>query len=317
MSSLTKLRKYIDIGANLTDLMYTGVYNGSKKHENDLEHVLNRSWESSLEKIIITGGNYQESEKALEIANIDGRLYSTVGCHPTRCLEFEEKATSPNQYLEQLRDVVKKGKNKVIAIGECGLDYDRIQFCPANIQQKYFELQLSLSEEFGLPLFIHCRNAAEDLHQILSKYKLNGVVHSFDGTIDEANKFIELGYYIGLNGCSLKTKENLETVAKLPSDKILLETDCPWCEIRPSHAGYQYILKEHQYVSTKKEKWKSDCMIKSRNEPSNIRQVLDIVSKVKNEDPSVLNTHNSVQQCVTNYSNSQPLTIGTITTRAS
>ncbi|KRT82833.1 hypothetical protein AMK59_3356, partial [Oryctes borbonicus] len=273
MSSLTKLRKYVDIGANLTDLMYTGVYNGSEKHQNDLEHVLNRSWESSVEKIIITGGNYKESENALEIANTDDRLYSTVGCHPTRCLEFEENSTLPSEYVEQLKTIIRRGKNKIVAIGECGLDYDRVQFCPVDVQKKYFELQLSLSEEFRLPLFLHCRNAAGDLYEILCKYNLRGVVHSFDGTIEEAKKFIELGYYIGLNGCSLKTKENLETVAKLPSDKILLETDCPWCEIRPSHAGYQYILNEHQFATTKKEKWKSDCMIKSRNEPSNIRQV--------------------------------------------
>lgn len=65
---------------------------------------------------------------------------------------------------------------------------------------RYFELQLSLSEEFKLPLFLHCRNAAEDLYNILKKYELIGVVHSFDGTIEQATKFIELGYYIGLNG---------------------------------------------------------------------------------------------------------------------
>ncbi|KAK9736514.1 TatD related DNase [Popillia japonica] len=287
MSSLTKLRKYIDIGANLTDLMYTGVYNGTKKHDNDLEHVLQRSWKFGLEKMIITAGNYEESKVALDLANKDDRLYSTVGCHPTRCLEFE-KENSPTEYLDLLRRVIEDGKSKVVAIGECGLDYDRVQFCPIDIQKKYFELQLSLSQEFKLPLFLHCRNAAEDLYSILSKYKLHGVVHSFDGTIEEAMRFIELGYYIGLNGCSLKTKENLETVASLPSDRILLETDCPWCEIRPSHAGYQYILKEHQCISTKKEKWQADFMVKSRNEPSNIRQVFDVVSKIRSDDPDTL-----------------------------
>lgn len=69
----------------------------------------------------------------------------------------------------------------------------------------------------------------------------------------------------------MKTLENLKTVSELPNDKILLETDAPWCEIRPSHAGYKYILKEHLNVqSVKKEKWNPDCMVKNRNEPSNI-----------------------------------------------
>lgn len=66
---------------------------------------------------------------------------------------------------------------------------------------RYFEMQLTLAEEFKLPLFLHCRNAAEDLYNILSKYEnLRGVVHSFDGTPEEASSFIKLGYYIGLNG---------------------------------------------------------------------------------------------------------------------
>lgn len=72
---------------------------------------------------------------------------------------------------------------------------------------------------------------------------------------------------------SLKTAENLETVKSLPRDKILLETDCPWCEIRPSHAGYKFIEKDNIPASVKKEKWTEDLMVKGRNEPTNIRCV--------------------------------------------
>lgn len=67
---------------------------------------------------------------------------------------------------------------------------------------------------------------------------------------------------------SLKTEENLAVVKQIPRDKLLLETDCPWCEIRPSHSGFKYI--KTRYPSIKKEKWKPDSQIKSRNEPSNI-----------------------------------------------
>ncbi|KAK5649110.1 hypothetical protein RI129_004002 [Pyrocoelia pectoralis] len=292
--------KFIDIGANLLDPMYTGVYNGSKKHEPDLKDVLHRSWSNGLDKIIITAGNLEESKNALSLCTTDERLYSTVGCHPTRCLEFEENCANPDEYLEKLQEVASTNRDKIVAIGECGLDYDRTQFCPIDIQKKYFEKQLHLAQFLNLPLFLHCRNSAEDLHSILSKYQnLRGVVHSFDGTIDEANKFIELGYYIGLNGCSLKTKENLETVRQLPINRILLETDCPWCEIRPTHAGYGYIKEENRnHTSVKKEKWKANCLIKSRNEPINIRQVLDVLAALKNEDPVKIGEeiyHNSHQ----------------------
>lgn len=69
--ALRQLRPFIDIGANLTDLMYTGIYNGTKKHEADLEHVLKRSWDNGLSKIIITGGSLSESQKALELSQCD------------------------------------------------------------------------------------------------------------------------------------------------------------------------------------------------------------------------------------------------------
>lgn len=64
------------------------------------------------------------------------RLFCTVGCHPTRCLEFEAEGRTAEEYLDGLRSVVRKGGEKVVAIGECGLDYDRVQFCPVDIQKK-------------------------------------------------------------------------------------------------------------------------------------------------------------------------------------
>ncbi|CAH1163608.1 unnamed protein product [Phaedon cochleariae] len=287
---MATFRKFIDIGANLTDAMYTGVYNGSMKHESDIQEVLKRSWDAGLCKIILTGGNVQESKKALELAQNEDRLYCTVGCHPTRCGEFEENGESPAGYLEQLKNLISVGKNKVVALGECGLDYDRLKFCSKDVQKRYFELQLTMCETVNLPLFLHCRNAADDLYEILVKYpKLRGVVHSFDGSVVEAKRFIDLGLFIGLNGCSLKTKDNLRTVETLPSDRIILETDCPWCEIKPSHAGYCFISEENRSIpSVKKEKWTPNNMVKGRNEPNNIRQVLDIVAGVRNEDTSIL-----------------------------
>lgn len=166
------------------------------------------------------------------------RLYFTMGCHPTRCNEFEP---DPDKYYSQLCAAIDENRNKIVAIGECGLDYDRLHFCPADVQKKYFERQLDLVVKYQLPLFLHCRNSFEDFYDIiqrnLSKITNGGVVHSFDGTIEEAKKLIELGFYIGINGCSLKTAEQLKVVAEIPNERILVETDCPWCAIRPSHAG--------------------------------------------------------------------------------
>lgn len=161
-----------------------------------------------------------------------------MGCHPTRCNEF---VNDPDKYYADLCEAIEKYRSKIVAIGECGLDYDRLHFCAADVQRIYFEKQLDLVEKYRLPLFLHCRNSFDDFYEIvqrnLPRIINGGVVHSFDGTIEQALKLIELGFYIGINGCSLKTEEQLKVVAAIPNDRILVETDCPWCAIRPSHAG--------------------------------------------------------------------------------
>ncbi|XP_059477592.1 deoxyribonuclease TATDN1 [Neocloeon triangulifer] len=273
----------IDIGANLTDGMYKGIYNGTKRHEPDLPNVLKRAWDAGLKHIIVTGGSLEESREALDMVQIDDRLSCTVGVHPTRCGEFE-KSGDPGKYLQDLEQLIKDGGKKVAAFGEFGLDYERTQFCDKETQMKYLKMQLEVASKFPeLPLFLHCRKSAKDLADVLFGYKLKGVVHSFDGTFEEAQELLNLGYFIGINGCSLKTSDNLETVKKLPLDRILLETDAPWCEVRPSHAGHPFI-KSKPLPSVKKEKWVETSMVKSRNEPCTLRHILEIVSQCRDEE---------------------------------
>lgn len=281
---MVSLRKYIDIGANLTDEMYQGIYHGSKKHEPDLDTVLTRSWTAGLDKMIITGGSLTDSKKAIEMAQSDSRLFATVGCHPTRCTDF---IPDPETYLNSLKDLIKENKEKVVAVGECGLDYDRLNFCEKDVQLKYFEYQLQLSREFNLPLFLHCRAAADDLVTILERNResvVGGVVHSFDGTEDALHKILNLGMYIGINGCSLRTEENLKVASLIPTDRLMIETDCPWCEVKPTHPGYRHVVTK--YPAVKKEKYSaaSATQVKNRNEPANIVKVLEILAAIRNEN---------------------------------
>ena len=306
------------------DSMYQGTYHGKPRHEPDLDLVLKRSYAKGICKIISLAGTTKESEELLALINqldkteSDERVlvYGTVGIHPTRCgEEFAEKILSDDadedmiiskwipKTEQQLKEITQKlisianddkCSGNVVAIGECGLDYARLQFCPKDIQQIGLRAQLEVAIETKLPLYLHNRESGEDLYSILSEYKerltfdnnypgIRGIVHSFDESIDIAKQFISLGLYIGINGCSLKTPENLATVKDIPLESIILETDCPWCDIRPTHAGYAFI---ETAFPTKKEKQYSrdvgeEFCVKNRTEPCHVLQVAEIVAGVK------------------------------------
>ena len=111
---------------------------------------------------------FSDSKNALKVAeNLEGG-FSTCGVHPTRCSEFDQSGDA-EQYYKNLRDFA-NSSDKIKAIGECGLDYDRLHFCPAETQKVWFERQLKLSAEVGKPLFLHMRAAAKDGFFILTIY---------------------------------------------------------------------------------------------------------------------------------------------------
>jgi len=280
-------RKIIDIGANLTDPVFRGIYRGKQAHQDDMLQVLSRASDAGVEKIIVTAGQLSEAHESLKLIQGDEKesmeMYTTVGCHPTRCNEFE-KSGNPDEYYDQLKDLVTKHKEKVVAIGECGLDYDRLKFCTKPVQMKYFERQLNLAAETNLPLFLHMRNAGEDFMDIYNRHRdsvKGGVAHCFTGSIEEAAQLMDLGLYIGITGCSLKTAENLEAMKSIPLDRLMVETDAPWCEIRNTHAGSSHI--KTRFPDKKKERWEMGSCVKSRTEPCHIIQVLEVMAAVRGE----------------------------------
>eukprot|EP00741_Cyanophora_paradoxa_P022682 tig00021493_g21905.t1 len=287
--------RFIDVGVNLNDDMFAGVYNEKKAHDPDHDLILKRAREAGVERAIVTAGFWEECNAALELvrrlADVEGapRLYNTIGVHPTRCQEFETAEGGPDAHLARLQELIEANRGRVVAVGECGLDYDRLHFCPKEVQLKHFERQFELAERTGLPLFLHNRATGDDFADLVRRNRhrfKSGVAHCFTGGLEEARALIDLDLYIGVTGCSLKTEENLAVVREIPPERLILETDAPWCDIRPTHAGYKHVLT--QWPSVKKEKFERGKTVKNRTEPCHIRQVAEVVAGVRGEEPAAL-----------------------------
>ncbi|KAJ1644530.1 hypothetical protein LPJ64_003804 [Coemansia asiatica] len=289
--------KIIDIGANLTDPVFRGSYRGKQVHEDDMGRILDRARAAGVVGMMVTGGNANESAQAIKLSHEHASLFATVGCHPTRTSEIEKYPGGASAYFAKLRQLIDANRDKVVAIGECGLDYDRLHFSSKEVQNRHFGRHFELTEATGLPLFLHNRNTGGDFVRIIRENRhrfTDGVVHSFTGSEDELRSFLELGLYIGINGCSLKTEDNLAVARLVPLDRLMLETDCPYCEIRPTHASSKLLPQPHDAAGTaeadgdgwcmpdskRKEKWCGDCMVKSRNEPCTIRQVVQVMARL-------------------------------------
>ncbi|KAI0413441.1 TatD family hydrolase [Xylaria grammica] len=277
--------RYIDIGINLADPIFRGVYHGKERHPDDLQAVVSRAQEVGCHKLIITGSDFTSSRHALDIAKeYPGIVYTTAGIHPCSSAIFStshahhdaQEYTMPSdpdpekpvpedhdpdpkktgEIISELRTLIESARSThpgaLVAFGEFGLDYDRLHYCSRKVQLHSFaaQLDLVLSLTPQPPLFLHSRAAHEDFVGLLKakfgdrleKLERGGVVHSFTGTAAEMRELADLGLHIGTNGCSFKTEENCAVVKEIPLDRLMLETDGPWCEIRPTHAGWRHLL---------------------------------------------------------------------------
>ncbi len=211
-----KMNKIVDIGVNLTH----------KQFDPDREEVVKKAIEKGVTALIITGTSVRESKKAASYAKtMPGRLYSTAGVHP------HDAKTCRENTIEELRTLAMFPQ--VVAIGECGLDYDR-DFSPREVQRKWFEEQIKLAEELNMPLFLHERAAHRDFKAILKEHKdicKKAVVHCFTGTGGEMQAYLELGCSIGITGwiCDERRGEHLRTLVKrIPLKHLMIETDAPF-----------------------------------------------------------------------------------------
>jgi len=207
---------YIDIGVNLTGSSFSG----------DLDDVIERAARAGVGRMIVTGTDADHSRAALALcARYPGRLFATAGVHPHHADDYTPESAAC------IRELC--ADDSVVAVGECGLDFNRNYSTPAS-QRAAFESQLELAAETGRPVFLHQRDARADFTAIMRSAmpQLSGAVsHCFTGGAAEAADYLELGMYIGVTGwiCDERRGRELQqAVTQIPLQRILLETDAPY-----------------------------------------------------------------------------------------
>ena len=201
--------------------------------DDDIENVVKRAKAAGVDMMLAINTKITEFEDVLKIANDFPNIYASVGVHP------HESENEPNIALDILLERAKN--DKVIAIGETGLDYF-YDNAPRDMQKVNFKTHIKAAQETGLPLIVHTRDAEEDTYAIMAKamdeklYK--AVIHCFTASQDFADKALKMGCYISLSGIvTFKSAEGLQETAKtLPLDKLLVETDAPFLAPVP-HRG--------------------------------------------------------------------------------
>ena len=197
-----------------------------KQYYDDFDEILNNAKSNGITKIIASGCSRSSNIEALDFANTHENVYTTIGFHPDQA-----EIVSIDDLLELEEQI--KSSNKVIGIGEIGLDYHYEGFNKEH-QFDLFEKQLFLAKKYNLPVVIHSRDATQDTINILEKYKLNGVIHSFSGSYEVANIYISMGYKLGINGVVTFKNCNLrETLKNIDPKNIVFETDAPYMTPEP------------------------------------------------------------------------------------
>lgn len=194
----------------------------------DREDAIKRAIDSGVEKMILVGFSHKTNQLAQEMAKKWNVFYPTAGLHPS-----EASLNYLNDFLE-FKSFAEK--NKVYAVGECGLDY-HWDITYKEEQKKLFRLQCEYAIKKDLPIIVHSRDAAQDTYDIIASYKgkLKGVMHCYSGSKELALEYVKLGFYISLGGpVTFKNAKEPKEVAKaVPLDLLLIETDCPYLAPTP------------------------------------------------------------------------------------
>ena len=215
-----------------------------KSDYDNIDEVLNNASNNNVKYYINNGSDREYNKEVLELVKEYDNMYGALGIHPETVDDYS---------LDDIEFIKNNLSNeKIVAIGEIGLDYHYTKE-NKNEQIKLLEMQLSLAEEYNLPVIIHSRDATEDTINTLKKVNCRGTIHSFSGSLETAKIYIKMGYLLGVNGVITFKNCNIKDVIKeVGLDNIVLETDSPYLTPVP-YRGMQnnpsHILDIAKFVS--------------------------------------------------------------------
>ena len=212
--------------------------------DEDREALLENFRDARVGLVLNAGCSLESSKDCIALAERYPWIYASVGTHPDSADEVDETV------LEAYRQMC--SHEKVKAIGEIGLDY-YYETIPRDVQQRAFRMQMGLAQELDMPVIVHERNAHEDGMTIVKEFpKVTGVFHCYSGSAEMARQLVNMGWYIGFTGVLTfkNARKAVETAQRIPLERIVLETDCPFMAPEPyrgrrNHPGYlmQMALK--------------------------------------------------------------------------
>ena len=224
--------------------------------DEDRAEVVARARAEGVERMIIVGTDLETSRASFELCEGEPGLYATAGVHP-----HDADAASPEN-LVQIEELCRR--EDCVAVGETGLDYFK-EYAPKQEQRRAFRWHLDLARRLDKPVIVHCRDAHRDTSELIAEAPgVRGVMHCFTMGAEELEPYLERGFYISFSGVVTfpRNEANREAAREVPLDRILIETDCPFLAPQGRRG--------------------------KRNEPANVRLVLDHVAEVRGLSPEEL-----------------------------
>lgn len=212
----------------------------------DRESLLNEINQNGVIGILNCASSYDSLKTTDQLTKDHNFIFGALGIHPENANEMK------GDTLDEIKSYI-KNNDKIVAIGEIGLDYYWDENPPKDIQKDVFRSHMNLAKELNYPVVIHDRDAHQDTLEIIKEFpEVTGVVHCFSGSVEFARECVKLGYYIGITGVVTfkNAKKVVEVVREIPLEKILVETDCPYMAPEPNR-GKRNKSDYIEYIITK------------------------------------------------------------------